>query len=159
MYDVSWLERNGVWRGNVIPIEMIAWFIQLVPKFGSCCTPELTAYNSMDICHHYYISSFTDKEIYQSVWYIGQIVLMSLTVYRDTCRWLLKPWCDGQAPKSCWFHTCPHISHSLYKSCHTILIKSHSIVQSHPYYQSAVHFSSNPPWRSYIQLSAWPRSV
>jgi hypothetical protein len=68
MYGVSRLERNGVQQGDIIPMETIARFVQLIPKFGPRCAPELTAYNSMDICRHYYINSFADKEIYQSVW-------------------------------------------------------------------------------------------
>jgi hypothetical protein len=68
MYVVSRLETDGVREGDIIPMSSISRFVQLVPKFGARAAPELTAYNSMDICRDYYVNSFGDKQIYQSVW-------------------------------------------------------------------------------------------
>jgi len=59
---------NGNRKGDIIPLESIARFVQLVPKFGSHIDPAVRSNNSMDVCRHYYLNSFADKEIYQSVW-------------------------------------------------------------------------------------------
>jgi hypothetical protein len=49
-------------------MDSIARFVQLIPKFGPQIDPEVTSLTSMDICQDYYVNSFADKEIYQSVW-------------------------------------------------------------------------------------------
>jgi hypothetical protein len=68
MYTVSRQDRNGVRRGYVISMDSIARFVQLIPKFGPQIDPEVTSLTSMDICQDYYVNSFADKELYQSVW-------------------------------------------------------------------------------------------
>lgn len=68
MYVVSRPEPFGRRKGTIIPLDSISHFVQLVPKFGKEACPQLTAENSMDIWHDYYVNSFADKQIYQSVW-------------------------------------------------------------------------------------------
>ncbi|KAG8823085.1 hypothetical protein FRC19_004644 [Serendipita sp. 401] len=68
MYEVSRQDRHGVRTGEVIPMEAIARFVQLIPKFGSVARVDLSSINSMDTCRDYYVNSFADKEIYQSVY-------------------------------------------------------------------------------------------
>jgi hypothetical protein len=55
-------------RGQIVNMESIARFVQLVPKFGRAMDPTVDAINSMDIHTDYFLNSFADKEIYQSVW-------------------------------------------------------------------------------------------
>jgi hypothetical protein len=64
MYQVSRLENAD----EVILIDSIARFVQLVPKFGGNIEDGLSADTSLDMCQHFYLNSFADKEIYQSVW-------------------------------------------------------------------------------------------
>jgi len=69
MYVVSRQDRDGMRDGALVPLESITRFVQLVPKFGSRIDRDvLTPANSMDICRDYYVNSFADKEIFQSVW-------------------------------------------------------------------------------------------
>ena len=55
-------------KGSIVLLHALARFVQLIPCFGPQVAPELTQQNSMDRCKWYYINSFTDKEIYQSVY-------------------------------------------------------------------------------------------
>jgi hypothetical protein len=64
MYQVSRLENVN----EVIAVDSIARFVQLVPKFGSYINDSLTTDTSLDTCKHFYVNSFADKEVYQSVW-------------------------------------------------------------------------------------------
>jgi hypothetical protein len=67
MYEVS-RQDCGPRTGEVIPMSSIARFVQLVPKFGPGILDQVSSTNSMDIVRDYYVNSFADKEIYQSVW-------------------------------------------------------------------------------------------
>jgi hypothetical protein len=64
MYQVSRLENAH----EVILLDSISRFVQLVPKFGSCIHEDLSTDTSLDMCRYFYVNSFADKEIYQSVW-------------------------------------------------------------------------------------------
>jgi hypothetical protein len=64
MYEVSRMENAS----EVIPIDSIARFVQLVPKFGGYIDDSLSTDTSLDTCRYFYLNSFADKEIYQSVW-------------------------------------------------------------------------------------------
>jgi hypothetical protein len=68
MYVVSRQDQHGIRSGEVIPMESISRFVQLIPRFGPTAGSVLASENSMDICRDYYINAFADKEIYQSVW-------------------------------------------------------------------------------------------
>ncbi len=68
MFQVSRQDRRSCREGDVIPMGSIARFVQLVPKFGPVAKEGLSAKNSMDTVRDYYINSFADKEIYQSVY-------------------------------------------------------------------------------------------
>jgi len=69
MYLVSRPEREGEHRkGRVISIESISRFVQLIPYYGPKVSPELDAHTSMEICRDFYVNSFADKQIYQSVY-------------------------------------------------------------------------------------------
>lgn len=69
MYRVSRLVGDAFGRpSNVLPLDCINRFIQLIPQFGNAVDKRLTEQNSADICKHYYVNRFADKEIYQSVY-------------------------------------------------------------------------------------------
>lgn len=68
MYQVSRQDRGRSRKGEVIPMSSIARFVQLVPKFGAEIMDQVSSTNSMDIVRDYYVNSFADKEVYQSVW-------------------------------------------------------------------------------------------
>lgn len=69
MYVVSRMEdESGARIGEIVPLESIARFVQLIPKFEDGQASTLTAENSMETGNEYYVNSFADKEIYQSVW-------------------------------------------------------------------------------------------
>jgi hypothetical protein len=68
MFQVSRQDRGGHREGDVISMASIARFIQLVPKFGPVAKEGLSAKNSMDTVRDYYVNSFADKQIYQSVY-------------------------------------------------------------------------------------------
>lgn len=69
MYRVQRVIHDGKRAGDIIPIEAISRFVQLVPYFGVNATkePAMTAANSMDVCRYFYLNSFADKEIFLSV--------------------------------------------------------------------------------------------
>jgi hypothetical protein len=54
--------------GAVVPQSSIARFVQLIPQFGKRVDRSLTASNSLEQDGCFYINSFGDKEIYQSVY-------------------------------------------------------------------------------------------
>jgi hypothetical protein len=70
MYQVERLFRDNRPDGDIIPVESISRFVQLIPRFGPTIGQQtlLTAANSMDSCKSFYVNSFADKEIYQSVY-------------------------------------------------------------------------------------------
>jgi hypothetical protein len=69
MYLVDRLEGNAFGRpSNVLPLDCINRFVQLIPQFGYAVDNRLTEENSADICKHYYVNRFADKEIYQAVY-------------------------------------------------------------------------------------------
>lgn len=68
MFVVSRQDLVGRRKGAIIPIESISRFVQLIPKFGKKVHVSFTADNSMDIGRDYYVNSFADKQIFQSVW-------------------------------------------------------------------------------------------
>lgn len=69
MYEVSRDDTPGLPRsGEVIFVESILRFVQLIPKFGPNVNALLNSENSADICRDFYVNSFADKEIYQAVW-------------------------------------------------------------------------------------------
>ncbi|PVF95369.1 hypothetical protein CPB86DRAFT_865506, partial [Serendipita vermifera] len=69
MYIVDRLEGGASGRpSNILPLDCINRFVQLIPQFGHAVSDQITEENSMEICKHYYVNRFADKEIYQSVY-------------------------------------------------------------------------------------------
>lgn len=70
MYRVQRSFLDGRPDGDIVSVDSISRFVQLIPRFGSTIGKQspLTAQNSMDLCRDYYVNSFADKEIYQSVY-------------------------------------------------------------------------------------------
>lgn len=62
------LTSEGTRTGDVIDISSIARFVQLIPRFGRTVSSLIDCENSMEIVKSYYINSFADKEIFQTVW-------------------------------------------------------------------------------------------
>ncbi|PVF91792.1 hypothetical protein CPB86DRAFT_718777 [Serendipita vermifera] len=54
--------------GDVVELESISRLVQLVPDFGKKVAASLNATNSVSRCKYFWVNSFADKEIYQSVW-------------------------------------------------------------------------------------------
>jgi hypothetical protein len=54
--------------GAVVPQSSISRFVQLIPQFGPNVKPGLTSSNSIEVARVFYVNSFGDKEIYQSVY-------------------------------------------------------------------------------------------
>jgi hypothetical protein len=53
-------------RSNVVPLNFIHRFIQLIPQFAGTSS-RLTAENSAEKCDYFYVNSFADKEIYRAL--------------------------------------------------------------------------------------------
>jgi len=70
MYQVERLFRDNRPDGDIISVDSISRFVQLIPRFGPTIGKQtlLTAENSMDSCKSFYVNSFADKEIYQAVY-------------------------------------------------------------------------------------------
>ncbi|PVF90922.1 hypothetical protein CPB86DRAFT_820942 [Serendipita vermifera] len=69
MYLVDRLENGASGRpSNVLPLDCINRFVQLIPQFGYAASDRLTEENSTEVCKHYYVNRFADREIYQSVY-------------------------------------------------------------------------------------------
>jgi hypothetical protein len=70
MYRVSRPSTGMNIEASVIPVASIARFVQLIPVFGPnpVDNKELNSNTSMAIVRDYYVNSFADKQIYQSVY-------------------------------------------------------------------------------------------
>jgi len=69
MYKVRYRRRPDKSRiGSIIPLRSVHRLVQLVPVYGPCVNPRLTAENSMDVWDSYYVNSFMDKETYQAIY-------------------------------------------------------------------------------------------
>jgi hypothetical protein len=69
MYRVSRKDRGPNQRkGIVVPLESIARFVQLIPRFDGRVDPRLSPENSMEICRSYYLNSFATHQIFQAVY-------------------------------------------------------------------------------------------
>lgn len=62
------LGSDGERLGDVIELESVARFIQLIPVFGKFVPSTFKKYTSMELARYYYINSFADKQVYQSVY-------------------------------------------------------------------------------------------
>jgi hypothetical protein len=54
--------------GDVIHLDAVAQFIQLIPEFGKKKCTNWESTNSMDAPYSYFVNSFADKEIFQAVY-------------------------------------------------------------------------------------------
>lgn len=62
------LEPDGSRRGEIIDVHRIVRRIELIPQFGGQVRSNIDANNSLELDDlSYSVNSFTDKEIYQSV--------------------------------------------------------------------------------------------
>ena len=59
---------SGFPIGDVIRLDAVARFIQLIPEFGKKKRTNWKSTNSMDVPYSYFVNSFTDKEIFQAVY-------------------------------------------------------------------------------------------
>jgi hypothetical protein len=59
---------NGKRIGSIIAQSSVLRFAHLVPRFGSNVDKSLTADNSIERAHVFYVNSFADKEIYKAVY-------------------------------------------------------------------------------------------
>lgn len=55
-------------RGKIIRLRDIWRPIDVIPKFGEECPEEWTRDTSVELATEFYVNSFADKEIYQSVY-------------------------------------------------------------------------------------------
>lgn len=68
MFRVVRQMRSGSRRGMVVKLTDIWRYVELVPKFGKECNPEWNSENACELADEFYINSFADKDIYQSVY-------------------------------------------------------------------------------------------
>jgi hypothetical protein len=71
MYEVrrSNPRTGGIPKGDIIPISSLWQPIQLVPKFnGASADRSLTCDNILNKCTAFYVNSFCDNQIYQTVY-------------------------------------------------------------------------------------------
>jgi hypothetical protein len=71
MYEVrrSNPRAGGIPKGDIIPLSSLWQPIQLVPKFnGAEADRSLTCDNILEKCSAFYVNSFHDNQIYQTVY-------------------------------------------------------------------------------------------
>jgi hypothetical protein len=71
MYEVrrSNPRAGGIPKGDIIPLSSLWQPIQLVPKFnGAKADRSLTCDNVLEKCAAFYMNSFSDNQIYQTVY-------------------------------------------------------------------------------------------
>jgi hypothetical protein len=73
MYEVRRSNRSScmgrVPKGDIIPLSSMWQPIQLIPKFnGGEADRSLTCDNVLDKCAAFYINSFSDNQVYQTVY-------------------------------------------------------------------------------------------
>jgi hypothetical protein len=71
MYEVrrSNLRVGGIPKGDIIPLSLLWQPVQLVPKFnGAEADRSLTCDNVLEKCTAFYVNSFSDNQIYQTVY-------------------------------------------------------------------------------------------
>lgn len=69
MYRLQRHKRSdGSIKGDIFPVSTIWQAVQLVPEFGKKADRRLTTNNVMDRPQYWYLNSFSDKEIYKSVY-------------------------------------------------------------------------------------------
>jgi len=64
--SLNWLTKERY--GAIVPLSSIFRFVQLIPQFGPKVHELLTSSNSIELARLFYVNSFGDKEIYQSVY-------------------------------------------------------------------------------------------
>ncbi len=65
---VRQLERDGSRRGMIAKLTDIWRYVEMVPKFGKRCDPEWHSDNACELAKEFYLNSFADRDIYQSVY-------------------------------------------------------------------------------------------
>ncbi|PSR75312.1 hypothetical protein PHLCEN_2v9175 [Hermanssonia centrifuga] len=67
MYKVTRSIRNGVREASVIPLTTVHRSAHLYPSFGRSVPEEWTSSNVLDRCSKFFVSSFTDRHVYGTV--------------------------------------------------------------------------------------------
>ncbi len=60
--------RDGSRCGMVLKLTDIWRYIELVPRFGKRCNAEWNSNSACELAKEFYVNSFADKDIYQSVY-------------------------------------------------------------------------------------------
>ena len=58
---------DGALKGDIILLSDIWQSVQLTPAFGAMANPSLTERNSLNLPRRWYLNSFMDKQVYQTV--------------------------------------------------------------------------------------------
>ncbi|KAG2076452.1 hypothetical protein BDR04DRAFT_1002735, partial [Suillus decipiens] len=53
--------------GSIIPLTAVTCTVELIPVFGSKMDRTITATNAMEICDEYYLNTFLDKEVFNTM--------------------------------------------------------------------------------------------
>ncbi len=59
---------DGSRRGIVVKLTDIWRYVELVPRFGKKCNGDWNSKNACELATEFYVNSFADKDIYQSVY-------------------------------------------------------------------------------------------
>ena len=59
---------NNQRLGDVVSLESLARFVQLIPDFGPRVKDVLTMETTAELCHRFYVNSFATLQIYQAVY-------------------------------------------------------------------------------------------
>ncbi|KAG9054398.1 hypothetical protein FS842_005248 [Serendipita sp. 407] len=68
MYRVQREASKSSRRGEIVGLDAIARFVQLIPRFGRRITKGITAETSMEVYRSFHINSFATSQIFQAVY-------------------------------------------------------------------------------------------
>lgn len=62
-------DRTGrIFRpGGIIPLTAVTCAVELIPMYGSKMDRTINATNAMEICDEYYLNTFSDKEVFNTM--------------------------------------------------------------------------------------------
>jgi hypothetical protein len=72
MYRVKRIyHQDGTGRifrpGGIIPLTVVTCAVELIPMYGSKMDRTINATNAMEICDEYYLNTFSDKEVFNTM--------------------------------------------------------------------------------------------
>ena len=68
MFRVRRHLKGGRRVGVVTPLTSIWRAVELIPVFGKECDKTWTSSSAVELCQEFYVNSFSEKEVYQSVY-------------------------------------------------------------------------------------------